>query len=464
MRGLESRDSFVGNSKLSKPSIKKKSSTGKMRVTILAIIIVASSMAFMVSTGGGTKSITSASSFEYRVVSNNLGVGNTTPAIAVNSENVTFAIAWYGYDAYNKIWNLNVTLICSADGTIFSTETITHDINISYGDPNGRGPRIVWDPDDCAYLLIWLSQNKSIDGVFLDDHAHVVDGPFVINDTVKVGAYAFGLSYIGNHNFVVSWADTSPYHHSWYRVITYNLGSSPPHSFGPVTELSSDNAHSHINHASAFSSGLNQVAFVWRNSTGTGYYNITATIYSGDMSSKIWNDFTVADGAHDKEDYNIPNIVGGDEAFFLVYAETSSPYTIYGAFLKDNSVTTRITIGDSYYGVKSYGIGLAYNGSNEYLVVWPDSSKNLVASLYDLNGDLKWQKIIVSDGNKNEAPAVAIDPTRKTYQFVWYDNTNGIVKTSFWQLSELVPEFSAVLPVLAVFLVIATIVRRKKNS
>ncbi len=463
MSGLQSRDSFVGNGKTWKPKQKASSARGKIIVAVAVFITVSVTFGvFALSYHAGNGSSISGN-YAFREVKNDIGVGNTTPAIAVDSAQSVFAIAWYGYDTQNQVWNLNVTLIGSTDGSIFSTETITQDIAIYYGKPSGKGPRIIWDPDDAAYLLIWYSQDQSIDGVFLDDHAQIVDGPFVINGTVKVYHSAFGLSYIGHHNFVVSWADTSSYHHSWYRVVTYNSGSSPPHSFGPVTELSSDTTHSHINHASAFSSGLGQVAFVWRNSTGTGYYNITAAIYSGDMGSKIWNDFTVADGATDAKDYDIPNVVGGDNAFFVVYAETSSPYTIHGAILKDNSVTTRITIGDSYYGVKYYGIGIAYNGSDEYLVVWPDSNKNIVASLYDLNGDLKWQKIVVSDGNKNEAPAVAIDTTQSTYQFVWYDYTNGIVRTSFWTESELVPELGALAPLLAIVLPAIIVIRNRRQ-
>ena len=178
------------------------------------------------------------------------------------------------------------------------------------------------------------------------------------------------------------------------------------------------------------------------------------------MSGVVYKDFTVADGFHDGKRYDIPNVVGGDHAFFVVYANTSN-YGIYGAVLKNNTVTTRIFIGHTSSNVKYYGIGLAYAGTDQYLVVWPDSNKNIVATLYNLNGEKVWEKTIVSDGNSNEAPVVATDTTQSTYQFVWYDYTDGIVKTSFWTNSELVPEFNAIVPLVAVLLVVPIIIRRK---
>jgi len=459
MTGLQFRDSFVGNGKTWKPGRKTSSARGKIIIALAVFITVSGVFGVLaVSSLGDDSSM--GDNYAFRNVKNDLGIGSTAPAIAVDMVDNAFAMAWYGHNTHTNEWYLNVSLVSSSDGSLITHTpiSITQDIYIYNGKPRSMTPMIAWDPDDSVYLLIWYNGTKQLNGTFLNNHGEAIGNFFVINGAGNVDYHAFGLSYNEQSMFTVTWSSST--YDSIYAIVTYNSGS--PQISDPA-KLSGDVEHSHVNHASSVSSAMRQIAFVWRNYTGsTGHYNITAAVYKQDMSGKVWNDFTVADGFSDGKHYDVPNVVGGDHGFLVVYADTST-YNIYGAVLQDNSVTTRFSIGKSYSGVKYYGIGLAYNGSDEYLIIWPDSNKNIVASVYDMNGALVWHKTIVEDGNSNEAPAAVVDTSQNTYQFVWYDSTNGIVRTSFWTENELVPEFGELAPLLVIVLPAVVVIRNRRQ-
>jgi len=299
MTPLSSRDGIIENKIVPRRSGKSIGPRKAVFLSILVVITIILSSVLLVTNLQVEN--TYSPKTPMKVVSQNLGVGNTTPAIAVDPNHNVFAIAWYGYDHINKKWYLNLTLIGSTDGSLIGTTTISEDIATysSYGKlyPSGMGPRIVWDSVNEVYLLIWYSQNKSIDGILLDGHGNPVSSPFVINGTVKVDYHAFGLCYNGKY-FIVSWTDTS--YRSRYRTISVDTSDISNPDMSDIYYLSKDTVRSHVNHASAWSSNLDQIGFVWRNSTGSsGKYNITMTVYSVDMSTQVYKDFTVANGLGD---------------------------------------------------------------------------------------------------------------------------------------------------------------------
>ncbi|GEM_PF-2332867 len=462
MKKLTPDGSFVGDRRIVR---RKSESVGMNRwgIVVAIVIFISVTAVFTVIMGSGTTSHSAAPYF--RSVSNDLGMGNNTPAITVDTRHGVFAIAWYGYDSHKHTWYLNITLIGSNDGSILGRETITSDINIYYGKPFKYGPQIAYDPDDNGYLLIWYSANKSLDGALLTDHAQLVYGPFVINRTAThVSPNAFGLSYAGNHQFNVVWSSTT--YKSYFRSVKVDTSSNPPVTLGTEVQISDDPIRSHVNHEVATDIGEGTTMVVWRNSTGDNTkYNITGKIFDAEITTVYKEDFTVADGFKDGKKYDYPNVAGGTGLFFVVYANSNSPYDVHGKiYASDGTLAKEIDIIDSSYVLKYYGIGVAYNGSGGFVVVCPDSSKNIVALLYDTDGNLVWHKTIVEDGDSNEGARVAVDPSgngNPTYQFVWYSYTDKVVRTSFWAESELVPEFSAAIPMLAVLLVFVAIWRRK---
>ncbi len=453
-KGLRIDGSYVG-----KGIVVKDARSGRSRITLyigimlVSALIIGSIAGFSLIKEGGVQV---ANSGIYRESSGVLGRGNYTPDVSIDSTDGEFGVLWYGYDNHNQIWNLNVTYVYAQDGSVYKTVTISNDINVSYGKPTGVTPKIAWDSKDDVFLVIWYSKNKSLDGAILDADGNEVVISFVINSTVKVDPHSFGLAYNSyTDQFIVVWSDTGYY--SWYRTVMFNSDSTQKVTMGEVTKFSADRYH--INHAAAYDGDANHVLIVFRNTTNS-HYNITGKVID-EEGNTVKNDFTIADGYSDGKSYNMPNVAGGDGYFFVAYATFSSPYEVYGAIIDANTgdLVTRMDVGPSYYNVKYYGLGVAYNGSGGFVVTWPDDNKDIVAALYNVDGVQVWKNTIAS-GDSNQAPRVSVYSDGKNYQFVWYDSTTGEVKMSFWNESELIPEFgSGIVMVTLLFAVLY--VRRK---
>ena len=461
MRDMRTHESFVGSGKVRK-SYKKVKQRNYAWAPIVVMLVVASAvfMAFFT-----TAPHIGTNSYGYRSVENDLGAGNTTPDIIPVPTAPYFIVAWYGYNIHQKMWYVNVTRIDGNDGSIINTNTVTTDLYIYSGHPSGLQPRIALDPDDKAFLVIWYSENKSLVGKILDDQGRPWFNTFVINDTsVSVDYHNFGIAYIGNSKFLITW-NTGGYD-SYFTIVQFTGSGNSGVSVDSSKLLSSDTAHSHVNHPVATNISNDRTMVLWRNSTGArGKYNITAKIFTSNMSSIVKNDFTVADGRDDSKGYDMPNVAAGDNEFFVVYANRNSPYDAHAKIYDINgNLITSLDLPTTGSAIKYYGMGVAYNGSGGFVVTMPDNNRNIIAILYDTHGNLVWQHTIIADGSSNEGPRVAVltdSNGNPVYQFVWNDATNGIVRTSYWQESELVPEFSAAIPMLAILLVLVAIWRRK---
>ncbi len=459
MAGKINRESMVGGGARYRHGPPRKGNGKKKTIALLVVAGILISVMVVMGTAGNMASEQAYAYPESRSTHGVLGAGNTTPEITAGKN--SFAVAWYGYDNGTNQWNLNVSFVSIDGGSVTSTVKITSDLYIKYGKPSGLSPKICYDTVNDDYLLIWYSENKSLDGIIIKNDGTALTDVFVINGTKKVDYHAFGLSFVGAV-FVVSWQDTS--YDNWFRNVSYD--SSSGMKMDPIIQLSKDTVHTHLNQASAYDISAEETGFVWRNSTGTsGNYNITMKLYTNGVGSVMKNDFTIADGFGDGKAYDMPNIANDENVFMVVYANRNSPYTVYGAFVDHTgNIVKRITIGTSYTGIKYYGIGITRNVTEGFVVTWPDSDKNIVAAAYNDTGALIWEKTIVSDGNASEGPRVAMaydTNGNANYTFVWYDYTNGLVKIAFYSSDEFVPELGPMLIVLVPILAVIAL-RRKR--
>ena len=396
-----------------------------------------------------------------------VGKGGTTPYICYG-DNV-FIMTWFGKDSSGN-WMLNATQI-DLNGNIVKTVTLTNDLALYNNKPSGMGSRIAYDPDDNIFMVLWYSANDSLDGLFMNSNLTQIGHSMVINSTVSVNYHAFSITYIGNSRFIVVWNDNS--YDNYYRIITYSNGSA---IMGTIGKISGDASHSHLNNVVSYDSKTGHILVIWRNSTGkSGVYNITGKIFDSNMSQVIKNDFTIANGYTKGMSYDIPNVAAGDGVFMIIYANRSAPYTVSATMINASTgeIMNNFTIGNSYVGVKYYGMGIAYNGSGGFMVAWPNSDKNIEATLYSENGKKIFTMSITNTTDSEESPMVAVSEkisttssetlgaTNQVYQFVWYDYTTGEVYTANYSSGVFVPEFSAFLPILIVAVVACIAIKRR---
>ncbi len=453
MRGLRSSEGFVGNSR--RWEGKKGSKKMFLTVAVISILLFGSLVVFLGS------SLSTANNAGYVPLKNSekmLGNGGSTPYICYG--NGTFVTLWFGKDSSGN-WMLNATEM-DVYGNILKTTTITSDIALYNSKPSGMGPRMAYDPYYKIFFMIWYSSNKSLDGLVLNDTLVPQGSPVVLNSTVSVNYHGFGLTYIGESKFLVSWSDNK--YDNYYRIVEYVNDSLV---LGNIEKVSSDAQHSHLNNMVAYDPLTGNIMVIWRNSTGkSGVYNITGKIFNGSMKI-VKNDFTIANGYKEGMSYDMPNIAAGDGRFMVIYGNRSSPYDVYGVIINasNGEIMKTFLIGQSYVGLKYYGMGIAYNGSGGFMVAWPNSNKNIEATLYSCNGTKVADMLVTNTTHSEEAPMVAAGfiPTRASnvvYQFVWYDYTSSTVNTANYSESALVPEFTALVPVLAV-LIVAIAVRKR---
>ncbi len=459
MGGLKGRKGFVDNRMYGRLNSRKALGGVFLTTVIIVIVLGVLGASFYGAAVGSVKEV------NYNLMETShtmIGKGGSTPYICYG--NNSFVVLWFGKDTAGN-WMLNATLI-DAYGNVEKNVTLSTDVALYNSKPSGMGPRVAYDPNDNLFFAIWYSSNKSLDGIFMNPSLGTLTSPFVINGTVKVDYHAFGLTYIGNSKFLVIWNDAK--YDNYYRTVEYNNGTPEMSS---ISKVSLDTSHSHLNDAVAYDPTTGNIMVIWRNSTGSsGVYNITGKIFDNNMSKVIRNDFTIANGFKESKGYDMPNIVGGNGRFMVIYANRNSPYGVYGMLINasSGSIMKTFEIGESYYGIKYYGMGVTYNGSGGFMVSWPGSDKNIMATMYSSNGTMVTQFKITNSTDSLEAPVVSAGymPTRASnvvYQFVWYDYTTGEIYTANYQESVLVPEFSPLLPLLAVFVVGIIAHRRKRN-
>ncbi len=462
MSGLTGKRGFVGDNK--KKFKKSKKNYGLFVGTLLVIgaIILVTFLSVYANAYNGTERVSIMDQGTTHIV----GKGGTTPYICYG-DNV-FIMTWFGKDSSGN-WVLNATQI-DLNGSILKTVTLTNDLALYNNKPSGMGSRIAYDPDDNVFMVLWYSANDSLDGLFMNSDLTQIGHGMVINSTVSVNYHAFSISYIGSSRFVVVWNDNS--YDNYYRIITYSSGSPIMSS---VEKVSGDSSHSHLNDVVSYDSKTGHILIIWRNSTGkSGVYNITGKIFNSDMSNVIKSDFTIANGYSQGMSYDIPNAAAGNGVFMVIYANRSSPYTIYATLINasNGEIMSNFIIGNSYIGIKYYGMGIVYNGSNGFMVAWPNNDKNIQATLYSNNGKEIFTMAITNTTDSEESPMVAVsekpttsskalEATNQVYQFVWYDYTTGEVYTANYSSDVFVPEFSAFLPILIVAVVTFIAIKRR---
>jgi len=162
--------------------------------------------------------------------------------------------------------------------------------------------------------------------------------------------------------------------------------------------------------------------------------------------------------------YIYPSAEGGPGKFLIAYTDPSSPYNVTGVYLNatTGAIEFQITIGSSYKYATSGTVGIAYNGTY-FVVAWPDSNEDIVSQMFDLSGNpvLPSPQKISTMADENQWADVAYNYKTGNYYFVWYNYDRGHNYGSFWTADEYIPEFSALLPIVAVAFVAFFVYRRK---
>ena len=273
-----------------------------------------------------------------------------------------------------------------------------------------------------------------------------------------IGTTGFGLAY-GDGKFLVVWSDSS--YSNYGRTVQFNPSDPDNPILGTPFQISTD-SHSHANNFVAYDDTSKTFLVLWRNHSGiTGLYNITGKLFDTDMNP-LTGDMLIADGVSANTRYDYPSAEGGAGKFFVAYVNYNSPYDVHGVYMNstDGSLGTTFEIGKSAkYGVSF--VGIAYN-ENGYIVAWTNESYDIVAMTYNLEGTptLPEPLVISNTTDSEEWQDVAYNNETNTYYFVWYDYTAKHVYGSLWTSAE-IPEFSALLPIMAVALVAFFVYRRR---
>jgi len=462
MSGIRDKRGFVGVNKKQAKEFKRNRGLLLGAVLVVGIIVVITFLSVYATAYDSSEEPAMMNQGATHMV----GKGGTTPYICYG-DNV-FVMTWFGKDSSGN-WMLNATQI-DLNGSVLKTVTLTNDLALYNNKPSGMGSRIAYDPDDNIFMVLWYSANNSLDGMFINSSLTQIGHSMVINSTVSVNYHAFSVNYIGNSRFIVVWNDNS--YDNYYRIITYSNGSA---IMGTIEKISGDSSHSHLNDVVSYDPKTGYILVIWRNSTGkSGVYNITGKIFDSNMTT-VKNDFTIANGYSEGMSYDMPNVAAGNGVFMIIYANRSAPYTVYGTMVNasNGEIMNTFTIGNSYIGIKYYGMGIVYNGSGGFMVAWPNSDKNIEATLYSDNGKEVFSMAITNTTDSEESPMVAVsenpvttssralEATNQVYQFVWYDYTTGEVYTASYSSEVFVPEFSAFLPVLIVVAVAVIAIKRR---
>ena len=438
MRGLKARDGFVGN------GIKQKKHSTNLKVLVSAIValVILGSLMVAVFASSPTVSESVTPSIGIKAVQQDLGPGYKNPQVVDAGDYFIAGTVNYGV--------LTITLINATDGTIVDTFNPASDVN-------SWRFRIATDYENEALLVTWLNGSGYINGTFMYNSSSGIVKTANFTIASNVGTTGYGLAYGAGKHLIV-WSDNS--YHNYGVLVTFN--SSDPNSpiIGTPFEISAD-THSHANNFVAYDNSSNEFLVLWRNYSGlTGLYNITGKLFDVNGNA-LTGDITIADGVADDTEYDYPSAEGGPGVFFVSYVNYNSPYDVHGAILDAAGTlkTTFLIDNSAQYGVSFSGI--AYDGNN-FIVDWTNSSYDIVAMLYDTDGNpLLSEPLVISNTTDSEEwQDVAYNNETGNYYFIWYDYTAKHDYGALWTHSE-IPEFSAILPVIAVAFVALFVYRRK---
>ncbi len=380
----------------------------------------------------------------YRAVNQDFGTGYKNPQVVSAGD---FFIV--GTIDYGKI---SINLVNSTTGEINSTFTPVTDGYSWYF-------RIAVDPVNKALLVAWMNASNLLNVTFLymDSTGAIVK---TTNTTIAtgIGTTGFGVAY-GDGKFLIVWSDSS--NANYGRTVVFNTTDPNSPILGTTFQISTD-THSHANNFVAYDNVSKTFLVLWRNYSGvTGLYNITGKLFDTDMSA-VTGDLLVANGVAENTKFDYPSAEGGPGKFFIAYANANSPYQVYGVIMDGSNglLGEPFQIGTSaQYGVSITGV--AYNGTG-FVVAWTNESYDIVSMEYDTSGNAAYSqpRAIAASSDSEEWQDVAYNDKTETYYFVWYDYTAKHDYGSLWTKSEYVPEFGALIPILAVVFV-AILVRRR---
>ncbi len=438
MGGLKARDGFIGE------GLKNKKQSPKWKILISAVIVllIVSSVIFLMFSAAPRVSENKVTSLGYMAVQQDLGSGYKNPQVVSAGDMFIAGTVNYG--------KLTITFVNATTGNIENTKLAVSDVDSWYF-------RIAVDSMDKALLIAW-NNGSNLNGTFLHWDSGIIEKTDNFTIASDIATTGLGLAY-GDGKFLVVWSDSN--NHNYGRTVEYNASDPNTPILGAEFKVSSD-THSHADNFVAYDGSTSHFIVLWRNYSGiSGLYNITGKIFDSNENA-LTGDFLIANGVANNTKYDYPSAEGGSGVFFVAYVNYNSPYDVHGVYINATNGTLGNTfnIGTSNkYGVSF--VGIAYNG-NSFIAVWTNESYDIVAMTYDIKGNaLLSQPLVISNTTDSEEwQDVAYNNETNTYYFVWYDYTAKHDYGSLWTSSE-IPEFSAFLPILIVAVVAFIAIKRR---
>jgi hypothetical protein len=172
-----------------------------------------------------------------------------------------------------------------------------------------------------------------------------------------------------------------------------------------------------------------------------GAFNPTANNYlvvyqrSGDIYGQRVNsagapvgaEITVSDAANVQ---NYPSVAyNGTNQYLVVWQDyNGSNWIIYGQLINANGILSGGPFPLSAFASNQNNPSVAYNGTNQYLVVWDDdrnASVDIFGQLVNPDGALSGGNFVISNAANNQmTPSIAYNGTNQ-YLVVWHDNRSG---------------------------------------